>query len=80
MPLDVKKECLPMYQKLYQWHTKEIQEIDSKASHTTDIEEKKKMQIVEKRLIVERKRIRKIYPEEFSEDEFDSLLGTPTIE
>ena len=69
-----------MYQKLYEWHTKEIQEMDTKASQATDVEEEKKIQIVEKRLIVERKRIRKIYPEEFSEDEFDKLLGTPTIE
>ena len=69
-----------MYQKLYEWHTREIQEMDVKASQTTDIEEKKKIQTVEKRLIVERKRIRKIYPEEFREDKFDTLLGTPTIE
>ena len=68
-----------MYKKLYQWHTTEIKNLDDKRSKTTDREEQKKIETVEKRLIVERKRIRKIYPEEFTGDGFDSLLGTPTI-
>lgn len=79
MPIDVKEECLPMYKKLYQWHTEEIQKLDSELTKTTG-EEQKRIRVVENRLIVERKRIRKIYPETFSEDEFDSRLGSPTIE
>ena len=68
-----------MYEKLFEWHTKEIQDYDAKRTKATG-NERKKIEIVEKRLIVERKRIRKIYPEEFNEDEFDALLGSPTIE
>ena len=79
MPLDVKEECRPMYEKLYKWHTEEIKKLDLELEITTG-EKQKRIKIVENRLIVERKRIRKIYPEIFSEDEFDSRLGSPTIE
>ncbi|MDX1533092.1 MAG: hypothetical protein R3230_02680 [Nitrosopumilaceae archaeon] len=79
MALDVKEICLEMYQKLYEWHTKEIVKLDLELSKMEDSIEKKRKSIVEKRLIVERKRIRKIYPDEFSEDEYDSRLGTPTL-
>ena len=68
-----------MYEKLYDWHTREIQSYDKKRLTATG-QEQKKIETVEKRLIVERKRIRKIYPEEFKEDGFDALLGSPTIE
>jgi len=74
MPVDIKNECREIYQKLYQWHTNEIQKIDSKLSKAKDQEELKKIKVVENRLIVERRRIRKIYPEEFDEDEFDTKL------
>ena len=72
MPIDVKAECLEMYQKLYRWHTEEIKKLESKLVETNNQEKKKRIEIVQKRLIVERRRIKKIYPESFVEDEFDA--------
>ncbi len=72
MAIDVKAECLEMYQKLYRWHTKEIRELESKLQEINDEDKKKRVEIVQKRLIVERRRIRKIYPESFQDDKYDS--------
>lgn len=72
MPIDVKAECLEMYQKLYQWHTEEIKNLELKLVETNNSDKKKRIEIVQKRLIVERRRIKKIYPENFIEDEFDT--------
>ena len=71
MPIDVKAECLEMYQKLYRWHTEEIRKLESKLEEIKDEEKKKRVEIVQKRLIVERRRIKKIYPESFQEDKYD---------
>jgi len=79
MPNDVKDVCLEMYQKLYKWHCDELDKLESKLQDATNLKERKSIITVQKRLVVERKRIRKIYPEEaFIEDKFDALLGTPT--
>ena len=72
MPIDVKAECLEMYQKLYQWHTEEIKKLELVLGETKDEDKKKRVEIVQKRLIVERRRIRKIYPESFAEDKYDA--------
>ena len=61
-----------MYQKLYRWHTGEIRELESKLVETKDGGKKKRVEIVQKHLIVERRRIRKIYPEIFVEDKYDA--------
>ena len=71
-PIDVKTECLEMYQKLYRWHTEEIKKLEPKLAETKEGDKKKRVEIVQKRLIVERRRIRKIYPEIFDEDTYDS--------
>ena len=61
-----------MYQKLYQWHTEEIKKLESKITESKDEDKKKRIGIVQKRLIVERRRIKKIYPENFKEDKYDA--------
>lgn len=79
MPNDVKDVCLEMYQKLYNWHCDELDKLELKLKDTSSPNERKSIITVQKRLVVERKRIRKIYPEEsFRQDKFDALLGTPT--
>lgn len=78
MTVDVKDACLEMYQELYKWHTNELEKLEGKLSQTSNQNSCKTIKIVQKRLVVERKRIRKIYPEEFTEDKYDSILGTPT--
>ena len=72
MPIDVKAECLEMYQKLYRWHTDEIRKLESKLDTIKDEDKKKRVEIVQKRLIVERRRIKKIYPEVFDADRYDA--------
>lgn len=61
-----------MYQKLYLWHTEEIKKLESRLVETNNPDKKKRIEIVQKRLIVERRRIKKIYPESFVDDKFDA--------
>jgi len=72
MPFYVENETISRYTKLYRWHTREIAKLEQKLLETTDDEERNGMEQVQRNFIAERARIRRRYPNSFSEDIFDS--------
>ncbi len=74
---DAKGTYLEMYRRLYRWHTDEILRLDALAAGMDEAGRGRTAR-VQARLLAERGRIRRIYPEEFGQDGLEARLGAPT--
>ena len=69
---NVEEETFRKFRHLYRWHTNELARLEQRWLETNDADQRNRIEQVQRTLIDERARIRRMYPNRFQEDIFDA--------